>query len=610
MCHILNIGLIYVYIWEFCRLQNSLEVLKLELESRGENVNSKETVWERERNIAENGILVSLSANGQAKEYATQFRSFSQWVTGSLDSCRSELYQLLYPTFVYTYVTMIQLEATTDAQDLLTECKGFFLEQTTSRNRREVILKEIHELSKITSPEQLQESSIATNILKQKVALTISSFTYELMINYLRREKLILIASLINSWFALNVVEDFSPDLLSFWSAVANIDASGPVAPRGKLNLELLKDSDYLKYQELELKHKITQMEEVDEESMSKAHISALDSYRAQLTKLLNCGIQSSIPLPRRPALDEEGIQSSMTMKAEDIPSCAFASFINSYDTVNAIEVSSDLKTIVGGFSDSVIRVFNNNKVAELYGHMGPVYSLSLCETKANLLISSSGDGSIRLWSSELMSNLVAYYGHMLPVWDVSFAPVYGHYFVSGGADRTCRLWSTERKTTLRIFAGHTSDVEVVAWHPNCQIVASGSSDNHIRIWDLSSRSCASVLHGHKNPITSLSFSPDGSSLVSGDSDGEIFCWDLARGSYHRIGSHRGPVWCMAWPHFSCDQIATGGDDCCVKLWDIKTDLSNSVCHTWTTKATPVSYISYSRNNILFGAGAFRAPLQ
>lgn len=591
-----------------CRLQDSLEILKLELESRGENVNTKDSVWERERNIAENGILVSLSANGEAKEYATQFRSFSQWVTGSLDSCRSELYQLLYPTFVYTYVTMIQLEATTSAQDLLTECKDFFLEQTTSRNRREIILKEIHELSKITSPEHLQESSIATNVLKQKVALTISSFTYELMIHYLRRERLILIASLINSWFALNVVEDFSPDMLSFWSAVANIDASGPVAPRGKLNLELLKDSDYLKYQELELKHKIAKMEEVEEESMSKAHISTLDSYRAQLAKLLNCGIQSSIPLPRRPALAEESIHASM-MNGEDIPSCAFASFINSYDSVNSIEVSSDLKTIVGGFSDSVIRVYKNNNLTELYGHMGPVYSLSLCDTKANLLISGSGDGSIRLWSTELMSNLVAYYGHMLPVWDVSFAPVYGHYFVTGGADRTCRLWSTERKTNLRIFAGHTSDVEVVAWHPNCQIVASGSSDNHIRIWDLSSRTCASVLHGHKSPITSLAFSPDGSSLMSGDSDGEIFWWDLARGSYHRIGRHRGPVWCMAWPHFSCDQIATGGNDCSVKLWDIKTDPSSSTCHTWTTKATPVSYISYSPKNILFGAGAFRAPL-
>eukprot|EP00889_Picochlorum_renovo_P002354 jgi/Picre1/29384/NNA_004772.t1 len=134
------------------------EILKLELESRGENVNTKDSVWERERNIAENGILVSLSANGEAKEYTTK---------------------------------------------------------------------------------------------------------------------------------------DFSPDMLSYWSAVANIDASGPVAPRGKLNLELLKDSDYLKYQELELKHKIAKMEEVEEESMSKAHISTLDSYRAQLAKLLNCGIQS-----------------------------------------------------------------------------------------------------------------------------------------------------------------------------------------------------------------------------------------------------------------------------------------------------------------------------
>jgi hypothetical protein len=231
-------------------------VLKLELQSRGETLDVQDGVWEKERDLAENGLLVSISAQGNPSEYGDQFRTFANWVIGSLDSLREELGQFLYPTFVYAYISIIQLEDSTSAQDLLTESKDLFLNQTTNKNRKEILLKEIHELSKITSPEQLHESSTVVNILKQKVSLSISSFTYDLLMQYLRQEKLLLVMSLLSRWFALDIVDDFNSDLLNFWSATANVDVgSSQIQPvKGKLNLELLKDSLYLRYQEMELK--------------------------------------------------------------------------------------------------------------------------------------------------------------------------------------------------------------------------------------------------------------------------------------------------------------------------------------------------------------------
>lgn len=75
-------------------------------------------------------------------------------------------------------------------------------------------------------------------------------------------------------------------------------------------------------------------------------------------------------------------------------------------------------------------------------------------------MISASQDTSIRLWSLETFSNLVAYKGHMFPVWSVDFAKT-GLYFVSGGYDKTARLWSLDHIYPLRIFAGHDADVTV-----------------------------------------------------------------------------------------------------------------------------------------------------
>lgn len=59
-----------------------------------------------------------------------------------------------------------------------------------------------------------------------------------------------------------------------------------------------------------------------------------------------------------------------------------------------------------------------------------------------NYLLSSSEDGTIRLWSLQTFTCLVGYKGHNYPVWDVSFSP-HGYYFVSGGHDRVAR-WETE----------------------------------------------------------------------------------------------------------------------------------------------------------------------
>lgn len=101
----------------------------------------------------------------------------------------------------------------------------------------------------------------------------------------------------------------------------------------------------------------------------------------------------------------------------------------------------------------------------KLIGHGGPVYSLSFDPLPGpsgppKYLLSASQDTTVRLWSMDTYSSIVAYRGHRDPVWDVEWGPR-GVYFATASRDRTARLWTTERVSAVRIFAGHLSDVDV-----------------------------------------------------------------------------------------------------------------------------------------------------
>ena len=412
-----------------------------------------------------------------------------------------------------------------------------------------------------------------------------------------------------------------------------------------KLVAELLKDSPYLKFQEIVLKHKVRRFEEsvaaIEEDT--KEHKEAtrkLDGMRAQLAKLSEVGLRradSAVPLPRRSELlenyddmeDHVGRWLSDSAAANPTaPPCAFATVLNSHDTLNAVAVSSDFKTLVGGFADSALRLYNledGNRATCLCGHTGPVYAVDSWTGGAKdtsggtyesnpLVLSGSGDGTVRLWSAELGVNLTSYQGHVLPVWDVAFSgSSYGHYFASGGADRTCRMWDTGRKTCLRVFAGHNSDVEVVKWHPNCQMLASGGADGSVRLWDAASGGCVSVLSGagSKAPITSIEFMVRNNQcgeLLAGDQQGRVTRWDLRMSGGGGVGGGKaseGPVWSIAAANYKGGMYCVGGDDGCVRVFEDSSERGGfSERHVWGTKATPVMWCGFGNfDSFIFGVG-------
>lgn len=118
--------------------------------------------------------------------------------------------------------------------------------------------------------------------------------------------------------------------------------------------------------------------------------------------------------------------------------------------------------------ADDVLVRMMDDRSAEtdryLRGHSGPVYSLDFSPDKL-MLLSSSEDTSIRLWSLLTWTCLVVYKGHLFPVWKVVFSPHGGYYFASAGHDRTARY-------TLFILIRHVTHESDVVLSPKYRLMA------------------------------------------------------------------------------------------------------------------------------------------
>lgn len=277
--------------------------------------------------------------------------------------------------------------------------------------------------------------------------------------------------------------------------------------------------------------------------------------------------------------------------------------FHNTHDSITCMDFSGDGNLVACGFQDSFIKIFTLDGSAlgppsphdgksqssqRLIGHSGPVYSVSFApatfnpssamypnsdeptpDTSAQWLLSSSGDGTIRLWSLHVFQQVVVYKGHVGPVWSVSWGP-FGRYFASAGHDKTARVWTSDNVRQARILAGHDDGVDVVCWHPNNAYVFTASCDKTVRMWSVNNGNAVRMFTGHTSMITALASSKDGKLLASADDTGVILIWDLAPGRLMKKmrGHGKGGIWSLSWSAEST-VLVSGGADCTVRVWDV-----------------------------------------
>ncbi|KAM9977188.1 hypothetical protein ACTFIR_011046 [Dictyostelium discoideum] len=187
-----------------------------------------------------------------------------------------------------------------------------------------------------------------------------------------------------------------------------------------------------------------------------------------------------------------------------------------------------------------------------------------------------------------------------------------GNYLAVGTNSCAIQLWDVAHTKKVRELRGHAGRVGALAW--NDYILSSGSSDTNIFNHDVRVQNHhVSTLSGHSQEVCGLKWSHDGGQLASGGNDNIINIWDINSENFetpaHTFEQHTAAVRALAWCPFQPNLLATGGGaaDRTIRFWNTITgvclntvDTMSQVCSIqWsTTYRELVSSHGYSQNQL------------
>ena len=572
---------------------------------------------------------------------------------------------------------------------------------------------EIYQLLVVNRPEHLKENDLAQLWMSNRYKLSMSSFTYDLLMTFLQEQNYLLLRTMMNEHLAISTYAGY-PGAAS--EPVTMLDkASQQIAESTQPELHWGVYKELRKWYELpddeeegggggvsseggasassssagggggggqangtnsSMDVQVSEAEEDAASKKRKRETAKRKSARAK-AEAKEPPAEQRVPVQSDLGAEVEkeflsDLRSRLSLSADSLPSIAFYTIFNTHNNMTCSTVSKEAGIVASGYGDSSIKLWDvqgdysghsskwqqaqqnyvdtDGRVAkykttpgiysELIGHSQTVTSLDF-SPDSSYLLSSSADGSVRLWSTETKTNVVCYRGHNFPVWKAKFAPL-GYYFASASHDRTARLWVTSNINAMRIFAGHGSDVNSVAFHPNYYYLFTGSSDKTMRLWEVQTGDCVRIFTGHTSAIYDCQVCPDGKFAVSAGEDMAVNIWDLAAGK--RCGilkGHTGPIWSL---DVSGDGniLASGSSDNSVRLWDLRalsdTDATSTTSSgssaaasssatavpgaatldpsrwekaclgVYPTKSTPIYKVSFTRRNLVTASGPFRPP--
>ena len=263
--------------------------------------------------------------------------------------------------------------------------------------------------------------------------------------------------------------------------------------------------------------------------------------------------------------------------------------------------------------------------------HPGEVNALRVCHQREGLVCTHSDTSVVYVWDTDAAPHAaqnkrrktgegsracatpaVTLVGHEKMAQYAIDTARQAPYVVSGGQDHLVLLWSLDDLANAQQwspggetrtgpvlypkskFCGHTDTVEAVACHPtSIDECCSGGDDKLLLFWDCRQdghKPSAKVEGMHFNDINCLGWNTVATELVAtGDSDGVVRVFDtrslgapvhtIAAGSdgYGWLSSadaaggpgHVGSVMTVEWMPHSSTILASGGDDCALRVWNL-----------------------------------------
>jgi WD40 repeat protein len=191
------------------------------------------------------------------------------------------------------------------------------------------------------------------------------------------------------------------------------------------------------------------------------------------------------------------------------------------------------------------------------------------------LLVTSSTDGTARLWRVSDGRLLHVLKGHVGTVVQAAFSPD-GRYIATAGEDSTARIWSTRTGNLVRrplqgVTPGLAQGLTSLAFNPSGTLLATTAKSGDVRLWHVrGGKPLAQDLHFHTSVVSEAAFSRDGRWLVTAGPIREAV-WRVSTGKRLLLlrGHLPGGITSTAFSPRGW-RILTGGIDGTVRTYDCR----------------------------------------
>ncbi|KAG6542384.1 hypothetical protein Mapa_016213 [Marchantia paleacea] len=144
-----------------------------------------------------------------------------------------------------------------------------------------------------------------------------------------------------------------------------------------------------------------------------------------------------------------------------------------------------------------------------------------------------------------------------------------------GGEDGKVYIYSVQGDTLSehKVLEKHRGPITTVRFSPDGTMVASGDQNREAVVWSRESGDwqvkVKNMLY-HTSRITTIAWSPDNLKVATGSVDTSVYVYDVTQvASTRKVikGAHLGGVSALAF--VDSQTLVTGGDDACLRLWDL-----------------------------------------
>ncbi len=206
------------------------------------------------------------------------------------------------------------------------------------------------------------------------------------------------------------------------------------------------------------------------------------------------------------------------------------AAFRRNSDPLTAVAFAPETDNVIAASSDGTLVVWNRKSPGTpvQVGNAGGSGVTSLVRVSARDAVAYvSSDKSIRLTSSEGLSQIRSYHGHSAPITALD-SPDDGRALASAGSDGQIRVWSTASSRLIKSFQAHAGPVTALSYAPSGDALASIGADGILKVWDARRGRLIAATPQRTPGIQSIAMAPDGRRLATAESDGTVRLWETA----------------------------------------------------------------------------------